>query len=284
MATPDPVSSTLATAEASGASSVPATSTLRPSPSSPTRSRMPSEPARITRPAAAERIRRRWAPRPARGGDGRAARSAVSGDSAWMAARRSPAPRGDGSTHTASSASRSRKRTLVSLGEASPAPGPGGRRPLSRNSAKSSSFTPIAPAGRGSWSLPGTTANTIWFANARPGSLRRPDHVRQQCRQPPVGPVRARLHGSQRHTQLIGDLGVGHADEMGQSNDLTLLGRKLPEGGSDLPSLPGPLERQRDHRHLVVAELGGHSGALLAPVDIDGDAAGDGIQPRRQLP
>ena len=101
--------------------------------------------------------------------------------------------------------------------------------------------------------------------------------------QPAVGAVRSGLHGSDRHAQLVGDLAMGHADEVCEPHDLALVGRKLGEGGPHLPRLPRPLERQRDHRDLVVAGLVGRGGTPLAPVDVDGDAPGDGVEPRCQF-
>ena len=78
-----------------------------------------------------------------------------------------------------------------------------------------------------------------------------------------------------------GGLLVGQAEIVGRPQDYLFIVWDLVEGEADLPRLPGRLERRREHGHLRLF-VGCHV-AALAPIQIDGDPAGDGVEPRSRL-
>src|SRR4029450_12601691 len=127
-----------------------------------------------------------------------------------MAASRASAPPGSGSTQVAASASSS---TSSSPGWRVAPSAPGRYPPVSRRSASSSSFTLLLPARRRPSPPPSTVGAAVRF------SLRDPDQVTQEHGQPPVGPRRPGLDRADGHPELLRDLPVGEAAQVGEADD-----------------------------------------------------------------
>src|SRR5262245_10263343 len=124
-----------------------------------------------------------------------------------MADNKASAPPGSGSAQVAASASRS---TSSSPGWRVAPSAPRRYPPVSRRSASSSSFTLLLPARRRSSPPPSTAGAAVRF------SLRDPDQVAQEHGQPPVGSRRPRFDRADGHAELLGDLAMGQAAQVGE--------------------------------------------------------------------
>ena len=77
----------------------------------------------------------------------------------------------------------------------------------------------------------------------------------KQCRELPVRTMRSRLHRSQRDSEFLGDLAVGHAVEMMHANDCRFLMRQGLIARAYPPDSVERIEvgRQGDERGVVGA-------------------------------